>query len=69
MKKVVDAIKTIIEALTLLKVISDLVKRAKLEGWIQDGRELAARLERAKTDEERHDLAEARNKHYDAMPD
>jgi len=69
MKKIVEAIKYLIEALALLRILSERIKEARREGWLQEGRELAARLERAKTDEERQKMAESRNKHYDAMPD
>lgn len=53
---VIAAIRGLMELVVLLKEALALYKQAKKEGWIQEGREIAARIKGAKTDEERKKL-------------
>jgi len=47
----------LIEIITLGYKVYNLIKEAKLRGWVNDGRSLGQQITEAKTDEERAALA------------
>ena len=61
-------LRTIVDALRLLRDIINLAKEAEKEHWIQNGQRLTIRITGASNDEERKDLVEARANHYNNMP-
>jgi hypothetical protein len=52
-----SAIQGIIQLLMMLKDLVVLYQKAKQEGWLKDATETLERVKRAKTDEERKELA------------
>lgn len=58
MSAILGALTAINELISLGFKVYDLYREAKLKGWVQDGRELANKIQGAKTDEERQKLAE-----------
>lgn len=53
----IDALRAVGEIMRLLTALVNFYREAKLKGWIKDGYELAAKIEAAKTDDERAVLA------------
>lgn len=52
-----SAIQGVIQLIFMLKDLVVLYQKAKQEGWLQDATETLERVKRAKTDEERKELA------------
>lgn len=63
-----DAIATIKEIISAVKAAIALYQQARREGWIQDGREIARKIQAAKTDEERKRLVMDLSRYLGRMP-
>ena len=68
MTKITTFLMSLLEALSLLARLVKMIEEAKREGWIQNGRELVFRIEKAVSDEERAKLAKDMADHYSNMP-
>lgn len=59
-------VKGILELIELIGLVVDLARRAKREGWINDGKELVHKI-KGSSDEQKRDLARALSKHIRRM--
>ena len=51
-----------------LRAAYDLIKKAQVEGWYNDGKEIAMQIKNAKTDDERRALARRLADHANRLP-
>lgn len=66
--QILAILKGFFEVIGLVKEVIGLVRKAKKEGWIQDGRELSHAIKNAKTNEERRELVKRLSDHSSSSP-
>jgi hypothetical protein len=59
MTKILAFLASIVEMWTLVKGVIGLYRRAKKEGWLNEGKEVTYAIGKAKTPEKRRDLAKS----------
>ena len=64
MGSIILAVKSFVELINVIRQALELYQKAKLEGWLEAGKEILDKIKNAKSDEERAKLVKDLNGHY-----